>query len=291
MLSLRQRIERAAVGVSGVVVLAVDLHGRICMFNAAAERLTGYPEPEVLGCPLMDLLLPTDEAGSAVDVLAHLAVRASSARHETEDWVTRDGVRRRLAFVITSLPDDAGRIAHLVWAGVDVTEQRRTQQLMEAVLHATTEQAVIATDRQGRITVFNAGAERMLGHTAEQALGRDVALLLHDPDELRRRAEALGVPVESVVGFRAQNGGADTQRWTYRRRDGSTLTVALSITALRRPHGESRATWASRSTSPNSSSVSSSCTAPPCRQRTGPRTTRSPGCPSAACCSSGCSTP
>ena len=120
---------------------------------------------------------------------------------------------------------------------VDLTEQWRAEQLMEAVLAATTEQALIATDRSGRITLFNAGAERMLGHPAEQALGRDVAALLHDPDELAARAEALGVPVESVVAFRAQREGADTQHWTYRRRDGSTLTVALSVTVLRHPQG------------------------------------------------------
>jgi diguanylate cyclase (GGDEF)-like protein/PAS domain S-box-containing protein len=109
---------------------------------------------------------------------------------------------------------------------------------MEAVLAATTEQALIATDRHGRIIVFNAGAERMLGYTAEQALGRDVAGLLHQPDELARRADTLGVPVDSVVAFRAQNGTADTQHWTYRRHDGSALTVALSVTALRHPAGE-----------------------------------------------------
>lgn len=234
---LRDSIERAALSASGLVVVTADVQGRICSFNAAAERLTGYAEPEVLGRSLVDLLLPAEATAAGRAAFARLAAGTVPARYET-DWVTRDGQLRHLAFVTTALPDRTGRVAHLVGAGIDLTEQRRTQQLMEAVLAATTEQALIATDRHGRITVFNAGAERMLGHTAEQALGRDVAGLLHQPDELARRSDALGVPVDSVVAFRAQNGTADTQHWTYRRQDGSTLTVALSLTALPHQAGE-----------------------------------------------------
>ena len=186
---------------------------------------------------IFPLLLPAEAAAAGRAAFTQLAAGTVPSRYET-DWVIRDGQLRHLAFVTTGLPDRTGRVAHLVTAGIDLTEQRRTQHLMVAVLAATTEQALIATDRHGRIIVFNAGAERMLGHTAEQALGRDVAELLHQPDELARRADALGVPVESVVAFRAQNGIAHTQHWDYRRRDGSTVPVALSVTALRHPTGE-----------------------------------------------------
>ncbi len=235
--TLRQRIAQAAGSVSGAVVVGADVDGRICYFNPAAERLTGYTEPEVVGRSLVDLLVPVEQAGATRAAFGLLAAGKVPVRYEI-DWLTREGVCIPLAFVTTALRDTSGRIAHVVGAGIDLREHRRGQHLMEAVLAATTEQALIACDRQGRITLFNAGAERMLGHTAEQALGRDMALLLHDPAELREQADALGVSAESVVVLPAQAGGRGTRPWTYRRRDGSTLTVALSVTPLSHTMGE-----------------------------------------------------
>lgn len=63
---------------------------------------------------------------------------------------------------------------------------------LQAVLGAVTEHSVIGTDLNGTVTVFNAGAERMLGWRSEEVIGRSCALV-HDPTELALRAAALGV--------------------------------------------------------------------------------------------------
>ncbi len=223
----------------GTVVVAVDGEGRIAYFSTGAERLTGYRAEEVLGRALPEVLLPADEVPAASATLAQLAAGVVPDRFE-RDWLTRSGQRRRLAFVTTTLTDNRGALEYVVAAGVDVTVEREAQELVEAVLAATTEQAVIATDTQGRIIVFNAGAERMLGHQAADALGQDVIALLHDPVELQQRAQLLDVPVQSVVARLAQTGQAETRDWTYRRRDGTQLTVALSVTPLRHRSGALR---------------------------------------------------
>lgn len=234
---LQARIVQAAVGVTGAVVVTADLDGRICYFNAAAERLTGYSAAEVVGRSIVDALLPPEDADGARAAFARLAAGRVPTRYES-DWVTRDGERRHLAFATAPLLDDDGRVTHLVGTGIDVTAERDARRLIEAVLGATTEQAIIATDRSGRIAVFNAGAERMLGHSAEEAVGQDLAELLHVREEMVQRTADLGVPVESVVRAPGRDGGAETRHWTLRRRDGSTLVVALSVTPLRAPGGE-----------------------------------------------------
>ena len=233
---LRRRVEQAAVSVSGAVVVAVDVRGRLVYVNAAAEQLSGYAAADLLGRCAVDVLLPRDQAPQARALFAQVLSERAPARHEL-DWLTRDGGRRRLVLVNTVLQDRRGRAAYVVSTGIDVTAERQAQQLSHAVLAATTEQAMIAVDTGGRITLFNAGAERMLGHTAQQAVGRDVIELLHDPAELAERARALGLPVENVIAAAAQAGGAETRTWTYRRRDGSRLTVALSVTPLRSESG------------------------------------------------------
>ena len=49
----------------------------------------------------------------------------------------------------------------------------------------------IVTDPQGMIEVFNRGAERLLGYRAEEVVGQATPAILHDPDEVVRRAAAL----------------------------------------------------------------------------------------------------
>lgn len=106
--------------------------------------------------------------------------------------------------------------------------------LLGAVLRATTEYAIIGTDADGLVTIFNEGAERMLGYRAAEVLGKHTPLLWHDPDEVRAcAAELRRAPgVETLVAA-ARRGEAETRAWTFVRRDGSRLRVALTVTAMR----------------------------------------------------------
>jgi PAS domain S-box-containing protein len=56
----------------------------------------------------------------------------------------------------------------------------------ELVVRATG-YAVIAADQSGRVTVWNAAAERIFGYTAEEMLGRPVARIV--PESLREAHE------------------------------------------------------------------------------------------------------
>ena len=61
----------------------------------------------------------------------------------------------------------------------DLTERRAQEQpirdreqLVSGVLAAATECSIIGTDLDGVITIFNAGAERMLGYSRREMVGR-----------------------------------------------------------------------------------------------------------------------
>ena len=103
----------------------------------------------------------------------------------------------------------------------------------------------IATGLDGTIQEFNVGAEKMLGYTREEMVGRQKPTILHDPAELVARASALSCEIGQVVapGFeslvaRARRGLVDECEWTLRRKDGTTLTVLLGITALKDHKGQ-----------------------------------------------------
>ncbi|MHB8867567.1 MAG: sensor domain-containing diguanylate cyclase [Thermoleophilia bacterium] len=113
-----------------------------------------------------------------------------------------------------------------------------------AVLEAASEISIIAADLDGRVTLFNRGAEALLGYQALEVVGRSSILDFHLATELTARtaevdpdhpgdAEGLALYAEYVSSGRTQG-----EEWAYVRKDGTDLPVSLSITALRGPEGE-----------------------------------------------------
>jgi diguanylate cyclase (GGDEF)-like protein/PAS domain S-box-containing protein len=122
-------------------------------------------------------------------------------------------------------------------------EQGQLAESLSAILRAATEHAVIATDRDGTITLFSEGAERMLGYRADEVVGRLTPSAFHDPGELSAVASGLGVHPDSVVLRDIPAEESLTRQWTYLHRDGTRKAVQLTISRLRDADG-GQAGWA-----------------------------------------------
>jgi PAS domain S-box-containing protein len=115
----------------------------------------------------------------------------------------------------------------------------KTGALQNAILNSANFSS-IATDEKGVIQLFNVGAERMLGYTANEVVDTITPADISDPQELVARAEALslelGTPItpgfEALV-FKASRGIEDIYELTYIRKDGSRFPAVVSVTALR----------------------------------------------------------
>ncbi len=115
--------------------------------------------------------------------------------------------------------------------------------LLNSVLDAATEVSIIATDPQGIITVFNRGAELLLGYNADEMVGKHTTALFHLTSEITARglklSQEYGIPIK---GFRVfvQNPelhGREQRQWTYVRSDGSHAQVSLIMTVMRSTDG------------------------------------------------------
>ena len=98
----------------------------------------------------------------------------------------------------------------------------------------------IATDEHGIIQIFNVGAERMLGYSADELIDRRSLTDISDPADFVARAAALSAELSTPIepGFaalvhKAARGVEDVCELTYYRHDGGRLSALLSITALR----------------------------------------------------------
>ncbi|HLY89955.1 MAG TPA: PAS domain S-box protein, partial [Acetobacteraceae bacterium] len=98
----------------------------------------------------------------------------------------------------------------------------------------------IATDANGVIQIFNVGAERMLGYTAAEVMGKITPADISDPQELIARAKELSAELETPIApgfealvFKASRAIEDIYELTYIRKDGSRFPAVVSVTALR----------------------------------------------------------
>jgi PAS domain S-box-containing protein len=92
--------------------------------------------------------------------------------------------------------------------------------------------AVVAADPKGRITLWNAAAQRIFGFTPAEALGQSLDLII--PARLRERHwQGYG----KVMHSGETRYGAEVLRVPALRKDGRPLSIAFTVTLLKRDDG------------------------------------------------------
>ena len=112
-------------------ILSLDTEGRIALWNAGAERLTGFSASEVLGAPLS--LLHEKEADPLTG--GDLATALAHGRHEHQYWVRRkDGSRFWADCVLTPIVDGAGTVRGFTDVMRDVTWRKQIDEDREGLI-------------------------------------------------------------------------------------------------------------------------------------------------------------
>jgi len=145
--------------------------------------------------------------------------------------------------------DANGRPLWMAGAHADVNDLQlarqqaaSARQQLQAILDASGEVAVIVSDLDGTIVLFNSGAERLLGYAASEVVGQATPAIFHDPDEARQflQAQQPPEPTDDLFGYlmaRARE-HAYSRQWTFVRKDGQLRQVRLSVSALSDARGE-----------------------------------------------------
>ena len=157
---------------------------------------------------------------------------------------TRYGLEPELANGVLQLfLVDCGLI--LLPLSVMVTQQRMSasradaeRETLRRLVQSATGTAIIATGNDGRIVLFNPGAEAMLGYVAEEVIGQ-LPDAFHPADELRRQASRLrALPNFSDICRASVAAGDRNQLWRFVRKDGAERTMRMTLTAVPGERGE-----------------------------------------------------
>lgn len=148
-------------------MLVLDMQNRIIDCNPAAERLLGASTAQLLG-------------QSVFDVLRDQPDLIDRYRRVTEIQTEIDLAARRYELRISPLADRRGRLSGRLIVLRDITASRRAEEALrrsQAQLSGiinTAQDAIITLDADHRIVLFNAGAERIFGHTAAAVIGQSI---------------------------------------------------------------------------------------------------------------------
>lgn len=104
--------------------------------------------------------------------------------------------------------------------------------------------AIISTDSNGIINHFNSGGEALLGYSASELIGKHTAEVFHIDEEVKQFKEVVGNMhnMNLMTSDSYSKMGAidlsDTREWTYRRKNGTTFPVQLTLTSIKNELGE-----------------------------------------------------
>jgi PAS domain S-box-containing protein len=204
-------------GSTDFAIVTTDAAGCITRWSDGAQSLFGWTEPEARGRSLELVFAPDDLAAGALQ--AQLAIVEAEGRFEAERWLVRQDGSRFFSGELL-LPLLNGPQLGIVAIFRDRTREYSTElarrsgeEQLRLILESATEYAIFTMDRDGRVTTWNSGAERLLGYTEEEILGQD-ARIIFTPEDCAAQAP------EHEMETALAEGRAMNERW-HVRQDGS----------------------------------------------------------------------
>jgi PAS domain S-box-containing protein len=227
-------------------IFTIDARGRVTSWNKGAQRLTDWPEEEVLGQHVSIFYTPEDrDAGRAERDLAE-AAQIGFIEDEVER-VRQDGSRFWVDRHITALHDDiappttspgsAGggggiraadnaekKLTGYLCLWRDVTERRRAADALRevagmlATVIDSSPVSIVTLDNAGNISHWNAAAEQLWGWSATEVIGKPLMIVPAERQHhLRQNNERLlrgeRITAQEVPGVTRDGRTIDVQLW------------------------------------------------------------------------------
>ncbi len=237
-----------ALGHSTEGVALLTKEGRYTFVNDAFAAMHGFRPIDLIG-QSWTILYPPEWIAKLDDVFFPLLRQHGTWRGDLIGR-TKSGESIWVEASLKTLPERHHEEQWLIWTCSNITAQKQaleeiadTRARLQTVLDSATEIGIIATNPQGIITLFNFGAERLLGYQADEVIGQRTLDSFHLPSEIAVRGQQLserfGRPLAGadVLVEAARMGGYEEREWTYLRKDGDGITVSLVVTAVRGPNG------------------------------------------------------
>ncbi len=205
---------------------------RIMIYNDGYAPMLGNRHPGALGSPFAEVwfdILP--DVGPIMDrAYAGVATHMDDIRFVMH----RNGYPEETSFAFSYTPvrNEQGQVEGVFCACTETTDRLRAEARvheketeLRQILDGATDFAIIALDREGRVTHWNAGARRILGWDETEMVGQTIHRCF-TPDDVRAGR------VERESRQARDTGSAGDEGWRVRK-DGSRFWASGQMTTVR----------------------------------------------------------
>jgi formate hydrogenlyase transcriptional activator len=184
-----ERFRALVDGATDYAIFLLDAEGRVVSWNSGAERIKGYAPDEIIGHHFSRFYAPEDlELGKPTE---HLKKAAETGRAEDEGWrVRKDGSRFWANVVITAIRGKDGELLGFAKVTRDFTERKRAEEAVREsekrfrTLFESSPDAIIVTDKEGKIAEVNEQVEKFFGYSRGELAGQTIEILI--PERFRQ---------------------------------------------------------------------------------------------------------
>ena len=223
----------AILGSSPCIILVTKPTGEIVDCNQSGCEMLGYDREDLIGHQYYDLLAAPELREPLK--MAFLGDQPAPTQDETI-MVTKSGERRLMFYRQAACSSSAPEEALLVFTALDITEQRQLSQLSQQLVDSATTVAFISTDLDGRVTLFNTGAETLLGYSAASVHNSDFTQFL-SPAAFTGYAANNNPTFADLVTHVVTDGVPETRDWTWIRAGGAAIRVSMTTSVVTDPFG------------------------------------------------------
>jgi len=222
---------RSVVEGASEIIYTVSTTGLITSLNPAFEFVTGWRVEQWLGKPLIGLVDPS-QRGYVQSLFGSILTEPRYIKLEVA-VIGANG--KPILLEVSSSPKVVdGRVLELYGFAHDVTDRRRleaewrrTSRELQLLLESTDE-GFYAVNAEGRCTLINRSAAKILGATADELLNADLLSLVHcavDGSPLPAEKS----PVQNVIATGRSYSSRDDR---FRRMDGSIFPVEYTASPI-----------------------------------------------------------
>ena len=234
---------------STTAIVITDPQGYIEWANPAFTLLTGYDLNEVIGLKPGNFLQGPETDPNKIEYMRDRIARKLGFDIEILNYA-KIGQPYWVHLKVDPVFDSQGCLTNFIGVQTDISERIANEKAIQKLnrsyqylLAAASEVSIIATDTNGLITLFNRGAERMLGYTAAELIGRKTPAMFHLATEIESRGQELSAELgHPVTGFQVFTAipdirGQEVGEWTYVCKDGLSIWVSLVVTQIKSEEG------------------------------------------------------
>lgn len=223
-------------GVSDYAIYMLTPEGYVDSWNAGAQRFKGYQPSEIIGRHFS--VFYTHEDRSVGKPAAALKTALSQGKYEEEGWrVRKDGTRFWASVVIDPIYDTDGRLMGFAKITRDISDRRAAEEALREseerfrlLVQSVIDYAIYMLSPSGRVTNWNAGAERIKGYSAEEVVGSHFSCFYTEEERLA------GMP-ERALKIAAEEGRYESEGWRIRK-DGTRFWANAVIDSIRNRDGK-----------------------------------------------------